>query len=330
MSLPSLGRRRFSAHLALAPVAAASIRSAFAQRAMPKIITFVVPQTPGGSNDAMARAVAARLPLLLGSSVVVDNKPGAGGNIGSAWVARQAPKDGSTWLVTVNSTQCINPTLYRNTGFDPIRDFEPVSGIAVVQHVVLTTPGLPVSSLAELAALAKREPGKYNFASAGNGSFSHLLMEVFKKQQGVNITHVPYKGVSPALTDLIAGNVHVLVSTIPACLQFIKTDQVKALAVPSQHRAAELPNVPLAKDTVPGMSGDLWVALYAPKGVAQEQIEQMRAAVAEVIAMPELTSFFNVQGAAAFKVGPSELLEMTKQEIEKWGPVVRSAGMQID
>ena len=329
MTISSPSRRRFAAGLAFAPLAA-TVGSAFAQRSLPKTITFVVPQAPGGSNDAMARAVAARLPQLLGSSVVVDNKPGAGGNVGSAWVARSAPKDGSTWMVTVNSAQTINPALYRNTGFDPINDFEPVSGIAVVQHVVLATPGLPVNNLAELTALAKREPGKYSFGSAGNGSFAHLLMEVFKKQQGVEMTHVPYKGVAPALTDLVAGNVHVLVSTIPACLQFVKGGQVKALAVPSQQRSPALPNVPLAKDTVPGMSGDLWVAVYAPKGVAREQIDQMRGAVAEVIAMPEVTTFFNAQGASALKAGPSELLAMTKEELDKWGPIVRGAGMRVD
>ena len=330
MTIHSPSRRRFATSLALAPLAASSIGSAFAQRGLPKAITFVVPQAAGGSNDVMARAVAARLPQVLGSNVVVENKPGAGGNLGSAWVAKSAPKDGSTWMVTVNSAQTINPALYKNTGFDPINDFEPVSGIAVVQHALLATPSLPVSNLAELTALARREPDKYSFGSAGNGSFAHLLMEVFKKQQGVRMTHVPYKGVAPALTDLIAGNLHVLVSTIPACLQFIKSGQVKALAVPSEQRAPALPNVPLAKDTVPGLSGDLWVAVYAPKGVAREQIEQMRGAVAEVIAMPEMTTFFNAQGASALKAGPSELLSMTKDELEKWGPIVKAAGMRVD
>lgn len=328
MTRHSPSRRRFAAGLALAPFAASM--SAHAQGTLPKAISFVVPNAPGGSNDVMARAVAARLPQLLGSAVVVENRPGAGGNVGSAWVARSAPKDGSSWLVTVNSAQTINPALYKNTGFDPLNDFEPVAGIAVVQHAILATPSLPVSNLAELTALAKKEPGKYSFGSAGNGSFAHLLMEVYKKQQGVQMTHIPYKGVAPALTDLIAGNLHVLVSTIPACMPFIKSGQVKPLAIPSQHRAAALPNVPLANETVPGLSGDLWVAIYAPKGVPREAIEQMRTAVAKVVAMPEMETFFAAQGASALKAGPTELLAMTKEELAKWGPVVRESGMRID
>lgn len=321
-------RRSFTAATALAPFAACL--PAFAQGTLPKSITFVVPNAAGGSNDVMARAVAARLPQFLGSSIVVDNRPGAGGNIGSAWVAKSAPKDGSTWLVTVNSAQTINPALYKSTGFDPIADFEPVAGIAVVQHAILATPSLPVSNLAELTALARKEPGKYSFGSAGNGSFAHLLMEQFKKTQGVQMTHVPYKGVAPALTDLIAGNLHVLVSTIPACLAFIKSGQVKPLAVPSQHRSPALPNVPLASETVPGLSGDLWVALYAPKGVSHEAIEQMRSAVAKVQALPEMEAFFTAQGASAMKAGPAELLVATREELAKWGPVVRDSGMKID
>lgn len=328
MNHPTFTRRRFAAGLALAPLV--PMTAARAQGTLPKAITFVVPNAPGGSNDVMARAVAARLPQLLGSAVVVDNRAGAGGNVGSAWVAKSAPRDGSTWLVTVNSAQTINPALYRNTGFDPLNDFDPVAGIAVVQHAILATPSLPASNLAELTALARKNPGKYTFGSAGNGSFAHLLMEVFKKQQGVNMTHVPYRGVAPALTDLIAGNVHVLVSTIPACLQFIKAGQVKVLAIPSETRSSALPDVPLAKDTVPGLSGDLWIAIYAPKGVPAEQIEHMRAAVSKTISTPEMESFFQAQGASALHAGPSQLLAMTRDELAKWAPVVRDSGMKID
>ena len=328
MSHSPFTRRRFAAGLALAPLL--PLASAHAQGTLPKIVTFVVPNAPGGSNDVMARAVAARLPQLLGSAVVVDNRPGAGGNVGSAWVAKSAPRDGSTWLVTVNSAQTINPALYRNTGFDPLNDFDAVAGIAVVQHAILATPSLPAANLAELTALARKDPGKYTFGSAGNGSFAHLLMEVFKKQQGVNMTHVPYRGVAPALTDLIAGNLHVLVSTVPACLQFIKGGQVKVLAIPSETRSPALPNVPLAKDTVPGLSGDLWVAIYAPKGVPAEHIEHMRDAVNKAIATPDMESFFQAQGASPLNAGPTQLLAMTREELAKWGPIVRDSGMKVD
>src|SRR4051812_31502337 len=169
-------RRRLAASLALAPLAASL--QALAQSTLPKSITFLVPQAAGGSNDVVARAVSVRLPQVIGANVVVENRPGAGGNVGSAWVAKQAPKDGSVFLVTVNSAQAVNPTLYRSTGFDPIADFEPVSGIAVVQHAIVVHPRFPANTLGELMALAKANPGKYSYGSSGNGTFSHLLMEM--------------------------------------------------------------------------------------------------------------------------------------------------------
>ena len=328
MTQPSIRRRHLTASLALSPFTMGL--HSFAQGTLPKAITLLVPQNAGGSNDAMARAVAARLPQMIGSSVVVENRPGAGGNLGSAYVAKTAPRDGSVWLVTVNSTQTINPALYRNTGFDPINDFEPVAGIAVVQHVFLAAPIVPVNSLADLLAAARREPGKYSYGSSGNGTFSHLLMEMLKSSQGVQLTHVPYKGVAPALTDLIAGNLQFLVSSLPACQQFIKTGQVKALAVASAHRATALPTVPLANETVPGLVGDLWVAVYAPKGTPRELVQQMRAGVAKVLDMPEMDAFFKAQGAEALKIGPSELAALTREELARWEPVVRASGMKVD
>lgn len=323
-------RRRLAAALALAPLT--TTLPSFAQTSLPKTLTLLVPQAAGGSNDVMARAVAARLSRVLGPdfNAVVENRTGAGGNVGTTYVARQAPKDGSTWLVTVNSTQAINPALYKNPGFDPIADFEPVAGIALVQHAIVAAPSLPANTLKELIELARKQPGKLTYGSSGNGTFSHLLMEMLKKQQKVFITHIPYRGVAPALTDIIAGNVSCMVSTIPACLQFIKGGQLKALAVPSLHRAPALPNVPLANETVPGLVGELMVLMYAPKGVPRDMIEQMRRAVASVQAMPEMESFFTAQGATALKAGPQELAQLTREELAKWGPVVRESGMKID
>jgi tripartite-type tricarboxylate transporter receptor subunit TctC len=261
-----ISRRQF----ALAAAAGCLGVEAFAQSTLPKSLSLVVPNAAGGSNDVMARAVAMRLPAVLGSSVVVDNRAGAGGNVGSAYVAKSAPRDGSTWLVTINSTQTINPSLYKSTGFDPMADFEPVAGIAVVQHVFLVPKTLPVNNLAELIELARREPGKLSYGSAGNGTFSHLLMEMLKMLQGVQITHVPYKGVAPALTDLVAGNLQVLISTIPACLQFIKSGQVKALAVPSlQHDRANAPR----RGQGAGLSGDGGL-LPGARGFADESRSQ--------------------------------------------------------
>ena len=327
--MTSFSRRRRIA-LALSLAAMAAPLGVLAQGALPKAVTLVVPQAAGGSNDVFARAVAARLPKVLESNVVVENRTGAGGNVGSAWVAKSAPRDGSVFLVTVNSTQTINPVLYTKTGFDPIGDFEPVAGIATVPHVLLANTNVPVSSLADVLALARKEPGKYSFGTAGNGTFSHLLMEQMKHAQKVDLVHVPYKGVAPALTDLIGGQIHYVISTIPAAMPFVKSGQVKPIAVPSLTRSTALPNVPLANDTVPGMVGELWVAMYAPKGTPREAINQMRDAVAKVLAMPEMDSFIAAQGATPLKAGPAELLALTRAEMDKWAPVVKESGMKVD
>jgi tripartite-type tricarboxylate transporter receptor subunit TctC len=322
-------RRQLATALALSALLAIPL-SALAQSALPKTITLVVPQAAGGSNDVFARALAARLPKVIDSAVVVENRQGAGGNIGSAWVAKAAPKDGSVWLVTVNSTQTVNPVLYSKPGFDPIADFEPVSGIAVVPHVLLANNNVPANSMAELLALARKEPGKYSFGTAGNGTFSHLLMEYMKHSQKVQLTHVPYKGVAPALTDLIGGQISYVISTLPAALPFVKSGQLKPISVLSLTRSTVLPNVPLANDTVPGMVGELWVAVYAPKGTPREAVNQMRDAIAKVQAMPDMDTFVAAQGATPMKIGPAELLALTRAESEKWGPIVRDSGMKVD
>ena len=328
MTLLSPRRRRLAIALAAAPLLASF--NALAQNALPKTITLVVPQAAGGSNDVFARALAARLPKFIDSNVVVENRQGAGGNIGSAWVARSAPRDGSAWLVTVNSTQTVNPVLYSKPGFDPIADFEPVSGIAVVPHVLLANNSVPANTMADLLALARKDPGKYSFGTAGNGTFSHLLMEYMKHSQKVQLTHVPYKGVAPALTDLIGGQINYVISTLPAALPFIRSGQLKPLSVLSLTRSTVLPNVPLANDTVPGMVCELWVAVYAPKGTPREAINQMREAVAKVQAMPDMDTFVAAQGATALNIGPAELLALTRSESEKWGPIVRESGMKVD
>ena len=328
MTLLSPRRRRLAIALAAAPLLASF--NALGQNALPKTITLVVPQAAGGSNDVFARALAARLPKFIDSNVVVENRQGAGGNIGSAWVARSAPRDGSAWLVTVNSTQTVNPVLYSKPGFDPIADFEPVSGIAVVPHVLLANNSVPANTMADLLALARKDPAKYSFGTAGNGTFSHLLMEYLKHSQKVQLTHVPYKGVAPALTDLIGGQINYVISTLPAALPFIRSGQLKPLSVLSLTRSTVLPNVPLANDTVPGMVCELWVAVYAPKGTPREAINQMREAVAKVQAMPDMDTFIAAQGATALKIGPAELLALTRLESEKWGPIVRESGMKVD
>ena len=292
-------------------------------------LTFVVPQTAGGSNDVLARALATHIVKFLDRAVVVDNRPGAGGNIGTASVVK-APTDGSVWLVTGGSAQTINPALYRAPGFDPIRDFEPVSGIGVVPHLLLISPGFPAKSLAELLALAKKSPGKYFSGSAGNGSLSHLLMELMKRSQAVEITHVPFKGVAPAMTELLADRIQILISTLPAALPYVKSGKVKAIAITSAGRSKMVPEVPPAPDTVPGMIGEFWVAMYAPKGIADAAVAKMRDAVAKTLVSPEMADFLRAQGAEALNLSPKELAALTEKDLHTWSKIVKDAGITVD
>ena len=220
-------RRKIAATLSLAPWVAPF--DAMGQATLPKLITLVVPQAAGGSNDVFGRAPAARLPKFIDAAVIVDNRPGANGNVGSAYVTRSAPRDGSVWLVMVGSTKTLNPALYSKPGFDPIADFEPVAGIATVPHVLLANNSVPVQSMADVVSLARKAPAKYSSGSSGNGTSSRLLLELMEKSKQVRMTHVPYKGVAPALTDLIGGQIDYLISTVPAAMPFIRSGQLNPL-----------------------------------------------------------------------------------------------------
>lgn len=324
----SLRRRRLAAALGAGSLLACT--GARAQGAIPRQVTFMLPQATGGGTDVFARAISTRLPKVLDTAIVMDYRPGAGGNVGSAWFARSAPRDGSSWMITVSSTQTINPLIYAHPGFDPIADFEPVCGIGILPVVLMASNDMPVKTLADIVALARKEPGRYSFGSPGSGTISHLLMEYLKLSQKVQLVHVPYKGTAPALTDLAGGQINFLVSSIPPSLPLIRAGRVKAIAVPSQTRSAVLPNVPLASDVVPGMVGDIWVALYAPKGTPREPIAQMREAVGKVLALPELDAVAEAQGGILLKAGPDEILALTTSEMERWRPVVKATGLKVD
>ncbi len=224
----------------------------------------------------------------------------------------------------------MNPWLYRVPAFDPIRDFEPVSGIAIVPHLLLVGLDFPPNSLAELLTLAKRNPGKYFYGSAGNGSFSHLLMELMKRSEGVEITHIPFKGVAPAMTELLAGRIQILISTLPAALPYVKSGKVKAIAITSATRSKMVPDVPPAPDNVPGMIGEFWVAMYAPRGIAAGAVARMREAISKTLASPEMAQFLQAQGAEAFNLSPKELAARTEKELHTWGKIIKDAGITVD
>lgn len=213
---------------------------AFAQGNYPsRPIVMIVPQAAGGTNDIVGRVVSQKLADKLGGSAVVDNRPGAGGNIGTQAVAR-APKDGYTLLMTISSSQAINPALYKNAGFDPVKDFRPVSLIGAVPNVLLVHPSFPAKSIPELLALARAKPGQYQYASAGNGTLNHLLGEMLNSMAGVNLQHVPYKGVAPALNDVLGGQLPMLFASLPSSLSHIKAGKLRALAVSGATRSRAL------------------------------------------------------------------------------------------
>lgn len=309
--------------------AAAIIAAVPLTAALAAPITFVVPSNPGGSNDLTARAIAPHISREINQPVIIDNKVGAGGNIGALHVARAAG-DRGIWLLTSGSILTMNPALIKNPGFDPSSDLESVSGIAKVAHVMLVNKDQPLKDLKDLIDAARKQPGKYFFGSAGNGSYSHLLMEKLKQDARIDMAHVPFKGVAPALTELMAGRLQVLISTVPAALPYVRNGDVRAIAILSDERNAVLPEVPLAKDTQPGLVGDLWIGLFAPKGTPAAQIEQMRAAVEKSLAEPALVDSFAKMGAATFNLNPQELDRLNREEIKTWARLIKESGVGID
>jgi tripartite-type tricarboxylate transporter receptor subunit TctC len=280
-------RRRVAVAL-LAAGALGLVPLAHAQSGYPgKPVRLVVPFPAGGTTDILARAVAQKLSEAWGQSVVVDNRPGAGGNIGSELVARAAP-DGYTLLMGTVGTHAINASLYSKMPYDHVKDFAPVILVAGVPNVLVVNPSVPVNSVPELIAYLKANPGKVNFASSGSGTSIHLSGELFKVMTGVQMTHVPYKGSAPALTDLVGGQVQLMFDNLPSSLAFIKAGKLRALAVTSAARAAALPDVPtIAESGVPGFEASSWVGVLAPTGTPPDVIARINAEVGMWLASPD-------------------------------------------
>lgn len=319
----------------LAWLACTGAQLAQAQTAYPsRPIVMVVPQAAGGTNDIVGRLVSQKLGEVLGGSVVVENRPGAGGNIGTQAVAR-GPKDGYTLLMTISSSQAINPALYKNPGFDPVKDFRPVSLIGAVPNVLLVHPSFPAKNVAELLALAKANPGHYQYASAGNGTLNHLLGEMLNNMAGVSLQHVPYKGVAPALNDVLGGQLPMLFASLPSSLSHIKAGKLRALAVSGAARSPVLPDVPTLAETVPGYNGTLWVGLLAPAGVPQEVLARLQGGMAKALASKDLRATLEKQGVELAgtperPVSPDQFAALLAEDIAKWARIVKSSGAAVD
>ena len=293
-------------------------------------ILMVVPQTAGGTNDIVGRVVSQKLSEVLGSPVAVENRPGAGGNIGTQFVGKSA-KDGYTLLMTISSSQAINPALYKNPGFDPVKDFKPVALIGAVPNVLLAHPDFPAKSVKDLIALAKQKPGHYQYASAGNGTLNHLLGEMLNTMAGIELQHVPYKGVAPALNDVLGGQLPLVFASLPSSLSHIKAGKLKPLAVSSARRSPTLPDVPALSEAVPGYSGTLWIGLFAPAGTPYEVLSKLEEGMAKALAARDLRDKLELQGVElAPPSTPDQFAKLLAEDIARWSQIVKTSGASID
>jgi tripartite-type tricarboxylate transporter receptor subunit TctC len=293
-----------------------------------KPVKWVVPYTPGGTTDILARIIAQYLSEHLGQQFIIDNRPGAGNNIGTEVVAN-APPDGYT-LLLVNPANGINATLYKKLPFNFLRDIAPVAGITRVPNVMEVTPTFPAKNVAEFIAYAKANPGKINMASSGNGTSVHLSGELFMAMTGVKMTHVPYRGSAPAITDIIAGTVDVLFDNMPSSIQFIRSSKIRALAVTTDTRSPALPDVPTVGDTVPGYEASAWFGMGAPKGTPASIIEKINKAVNDALADPKVNAKLADLGGVPLAGTPEDFGKVMASETEKWSKAVKFAGISIE
>ncbi|CAN7660447.1 tripartite tricarboxylate transporter substrate binding protein [Variovorax sp. LjRoot84] len=294
-----------------------------------KSIRIVVPFPAGGATDAAARLVATKMSEKWNQPVVVDNRAGAGGNVGSDFVAKSAP-DGYTLVMGVTGSHAINTSLYSKMPYDPVVDFVAISQVAVVPNVLVVHPSVPVNNLAELVALARREPGKLNYASLGNGTAAHLGMEMLKSAAGIEITHVPYKGSAPAVSDLLAGQVQMMVDGLPSALPHVKAGKLRAIALTSLHRAPALPELPTIAESYPGFYADAWSGLFAPKGTPKPVVDKLSAEVQRILKLPEVREKLAALGAEPVGSTQVQFAAHVKREIDKWGKVVKTSGAKVD
>ena len=327
MNWLAISRHTATCTLALTAVA---VTPAFAEDYPSRPIRVVVPFAAGGTSDLIGRTIGQALGGKLNTSVVIDNRPGAGGNIGSDLVAHASP-DGYTLLLGTVATHGINASLYKSMVFDPVKDFSPISLVASSPSVLEVNAALPIKSVHDLIAYAKSNPGKLNFGSAGNGSSHHLAGELFSTMAGVKMTHVPYRGTAAAVTDTIAGEVQVIFDTLPSAMPFIKSGQLRPLAVSSAKRDPALPDLPtLAESGLPNYEVGSWYGLLAPAGTPPAIVETLSKSVAEIVSRPAIKQKLIEQGATPIGSTPIEFSAHIDRELKKWAPVVKASGAQID
>ncbi|MFC6279766.1 MULTISPECIES: Bug family tripartite tricarboxylate transporter substrate binding protein [Polaromonas] len=320
----------FTAKLLIAAAALATplIHAQTAYPARP--IRIVVPFTPGGSTDILARSIGLELTKAWGQPVIIDNIPGAGGSVGADKVAKALP-DGYTLLMGHIGTLAVNPSLYPALPYDPVKSFAPVAWVARVPNVLVVNPQVKASSVKELVALAKAHPGQLNYGSGGNGSAANLATEYFKLQTGASILHIPYRGTAPAVTDLMGGQIQVLFTGAPAVLGQIKNGQLRALAVSSPQRLAALPDLPTVAETgYKDFEADQWYGVVAPAGTPREIVAKLNAQINQSLGSPELKTRLTSEGAIATPTTPEAFGQLIAREIARWKPVIQSGRVKAD
>jgi tripartite-type tricarboxylate transporter receptor subunit TctC len=319
--------------LALVLIAALAVwqpTPASAQTYPSRPVKFVVAYPPGGAADILARLIGQRLSERLAQPVVIENKPGAGTAIGTDMVAKSAP-DGYTILMGTVSSHAINPALNANVGYDPVRDFTPISLVASLPFVLVVHPEVPAKSVAELIALAKAQPGKLNFSSAGNGTSNHLAGELFKSMAGVDIVHVPYRGSAPALADVVAGQITMMFDLTLTSLPQIQGGSVRGLAITTPRRSPLAPSLPtVAESGVPGYDVDAWFGVFAPAKTQGEIVKRLNSDIVAIMKLPEMAEKLAAQGAVPMSSTPEEFAAYVRTEATKWNKVVKESGMTVN
>lgn len=288
-----------------------------------KPVKLIVPYAPGGTTDILARIMAARLQTELKQTVIVENRPGAGGGLGTAHAAKQ-PADGYTLVMLVESSHAVNPNVYQKTAYDPVKDFAPISNIADVPNVLVVHPKLPAQDVKGLIALLKANPDKYSFGSSGNGGLSHLNGEIFKHVTGTELLHIPYKGLGPALTDLVAGQINVVFDNIPSSAGMLEAGQTRALAVAAKSRLKLLPQVPTyAELGLPQLNTPSWFGIGAPAGTPPAVLDILNKAVHTALADPEVVAAIEKQGAIPSPMSRAAFSALVVRENARWQRVIK-------
>jgi tripartite-type tricarboxylate transporter receptor subunit TctC len=319
-----MNRRHFLGAAAAVVNIALFIRAAGAQQFPTKPIRLIVPFGAGSTADVIARLIGHSVGADLGQTFVIENKPGAGGTLGAAEVAR-APSDGYTLVLGTVASHTVAPLTMRNVSYDPIADFAPITMIADAPSIMVVHPSLPASNLAEFIAYV-RQVGNLDYASAGTGTTTHIAGEALKLRAGINLTHVPYKDVGQAITDVVAGHVKMMIYQVPSVKQFIDSGQLRAIAVTTAQRIALMPNVPTIAETYPGFDFSAWFGIFAPARTPKPILEQLHKAVFKAMNTPELKKQFEIQGLVASGIGPDQFAGVMKAAMPQWKRTIEATG----